>query len=236
MASSSGMESERIDFISAYCDRWCERCSFRSRCSAFAVQAAIAMTGDTEEGLELAIGRPRLEEEPAVPGRFAEFESGPPSEQEVAELVHEHRQQRDRVDDARVMVLARSMSKSAYIWLKGHGDATLTDPVLAEALAIAAWDAGLIAAKLRRALMVRDDGGDDDIDNRLQHDSDGTAKVALISIERSAHAWLTIAEATGEDAPAAIAADLADLRLEVEALFPKAWQFIRPGFDDCGRE
>jgi len=228
MASSSGMESERIDFISAYCDRWCERCTFTSRCSLFAVQAAIAMTGDTEEGLELAVGRPESEEEPAVPGRFAEFESDAPSEKEIDELMREHRQQRDRVDDAPVMVLARSVSKNAYIWLKGHGDATLADPVLAEALAIAAWDAGLIVAKLHRALMASDDDGDDDIDNRIQRDSDGTAKVALISIERSAHAWLTIAEATGEDTPAVIAAALADLRLEVEAVFPKAWQFIRP--------
>ena len=36
------MNVDRIDFISSYCDRRCERCAFTSRCSLFAVQKAIA--------------------------------------------------------------------------------------------------------------------------------------------------------------------------------------------------
>ncbi len=35
------MHGDRIDFISEYCDRWCERCAFTSRCSAYAVQALL---------------------------------------------------------------------------------------------------------------------------------------------------------------------------------------------------
>ena len=51
-------DSRYIDFISAYCDRWCERCTFTERCSLFAVQAALAMCeGDDEQAMELAIGR-----------------------------------------------------------------------------------------------------------------------------------------------------------------------------------
>jgi hypothetical protein len=53
------VDGDRIDFISSYCDRWCERCAYTSRCSAFAVEAAIAMCGDTREGFELALGNPR---------------------------------------------------------------------------------------------------------------------------------------------------------------------------------
>jgi hypothetical protein len=37
------MSGDRIDFISAYCDRWCERCALTTRCSAYAVEAALAM-------------------------------------------------------------------------------------------------------------------------------------------------------------------------------------------------
>ena len=52
------MHTDRIDFISAYCDRWCERCAFTERCSLFAVEAAMAMCdGDDEEAMELAVGR-----------------------------------------------------------------------------------------------------------------------------------------------------------------------------------
>src|SRR6476660_6512605 len=38
--------AERIDFISSYCDRWCERCAYTSRCSTYACQVAVAMCGD----------------------------------------------------------------------------------------------------------------------------------------------------------------------------------------------
>src|SRR5206468_3255294 len=34
----------RIDFIAAYCDRWCERCAYTMRCSAYACRVAIAVT------------------------------------------------------------------------------------------------------------------------------------------------------------------------------------------------
>ena len=53
------LRENRIDFISAYCDRWCERCPFTSRCSAYAVHVATAMCGgDFKAGLELAVGEP----------------------------------------------------------------------------------------------------------------------------------------------------------------------------------
>jgi hypothetical protein len=52
-----------FDFISAYCDRWCERCVFTDRCSAFACHAAIEMCGDIADGIELAVGKPRSPEE-----------------------------------------------------------------------------------------------------------------------------------------------------------------------------
>src|SRR5687767_7535995 len=55
------MNIDRIDFISSYCDRWCARCGYTSRCSAFAADAAVAMCGDDREGLELAFGRPHPE-------------------------------------------------------------------------------------------------------------------------------------------------------------------------------
>ena len=52
------MESDRIDFISAYCDRWCERCAYSSHCSVFTADTVIAMCGDVREGLQLALGAP----------------------------------------------------------------------------------------------------------------------------------------------------------------------------------
>ena len=52
-----GMSRNYIDFISAYCDSWCERCAFTERCSHYAVKCAEAMCdGDFRAALELALG------------------------------------------------------------------------------------------------------------------------------------------------------------------------------------
>jgi len=57
--------------------------------------------------------------------------------------------------------------------------------------------------------------------------------VALISVRRSADAWLTIADATGDAIAADLAGQLAELRDAIEESFPLAWAFVRPGFDEC---
>ena len=73
------MNPDRIDFISSYCDRWCERCAFTSRCALFEVQVAIGMCGNVEEGIELAVGAPHPEGQYAnpiePPDWVTEFES-----------------------------------------------------------------------------------------------------------------------------------------------------------------
>src|SRR5207245_8116664 len=57
-----------------------------------------------------------------------------------------------------------------------------------EAFEVVAWDAPLVGAKLHRALAARDrsqhDPGEWD-EHPVQNDSNGSAKVALISLERS---------------------------------------------------
>jgi hypothetical protein len=58
LAMPPAMSTDRIGSISEYCDRWCERCAFTSRCAAYAVQAALGMCGDLKEALHLAIGVP----------------------------------------------------------------------------------------------------------------------------------------------------------------------------------
>jgi len=82
------VESDRIDFISAYCDRWCERCAFTARCSAFACHLAIGMCGDSAQGLELAVGAPMPEdgkrEETVGERLMAELGTTMPTEEEMA--------------------------------------------------------------------------------------------------------------------------------------------------------
>jgi hypothetical protein len=236
------MNANRIDFISSYCDRWCERCSFTSRCSLFAVQTAIAMCGDVADGIELAVGRPPDEphahHSSALFQRIDDLEDSAMTRAERLEFDGREQDLNSRVDDTTIMYIARAFSVLAHQWLTARADTVRpgADHVMQESLEITAHDALFISAKLHRALS----GGDphersDDESHPVQSDWNGSAKVALISIERSEAAWRVIADATGEETPAMLADELRNLRREVETVFPKAWSFVRPGFDEPWR-
>lgn len=79
------MRSNRIEFISEYCDRWCERCAFTNRCSAYAVQAALGMCGDLKEALQLAVGVPMAVGD-TRPSRKLEFVEPTPEQQHAFEV------------------------------------------------------------------------------------------------------------------------------------------------------
>jgi len=66
-------------------------------------------------------------------------------------------------------------------------------------------------------------------------DSDGSAKIALIAIDRSIAAWSGLRTAIGPnetDDILSLLALLAGVRRETERLFPRARAFVRPGFDE----
>src|SRR2546426_11198766 len=124
------MNGDRIDFISSYCDRWCERCVFTSRCSLFAVQAAIGMCGDVANGIELAVGRPCEESQAntgsTLPQWSGEFED---SAMTLAERSDFERRERE---------IDRHIDK----WQAARGESACrcADHVIREALEIAAHD------------------------------------------------------------------------------------------------
>ena len=234
------MMGDYIDFISAYCDRWCERCAFTARCSAFATQAAIAMCGDFDEGLELAVGRPYPADGsplPEPPAWLAESDNAEATPEETADFDRRLQARRARVEETSIMKVAWAFTQVSHIWLQssGHTVRAAADTILQEAVTIADHDAVFITVKLSRALHGRDEyaHGDATGEHPVQNDWNGSAKVALISIERSESAWRSIAQATGEETPAALADQLRDLRAKVEKAFPGAWSFVRPGFDEA---
>lgn len=95
------------------------------------------------------------------------------------------------------------------------------------------WYQFFIAAKLIRGLRSRIDedyylAGDD------PRDSDGSAKAALIAIDRSISAWKLICELEPENADSIhrLLFQLEKMRSGAEREFPNARDFIRPGFDE----
>ena len=99
-------------------------------------------------------------------------------------------------------------------------------------LEVIRWYQFQIAVKLMRGISSRleeDEYGDEE-----WRDSDGSAKVALIAIDRSISAWKLISELHNENADSIrkFLLDLERLRLHAEREFPHARDFIRPGFDE----
>jgi hypothetical protein len=231
--------TDRIDFISAYCDRWCERCAFTSRCSSYAVHVATAMCdGDFEAALELAVGAPPSEDPVEAARREAfheELLKCQPTDAELDETRREEEGREERVDESPITTAAERYRTLARAWLESNSDVTVftSDTRLADAIEVAGWDACLIGAKLHRALHGRDEfmRGEAFDEDPVQNDWNGSAKVALISIRRSITAWATVAAAAGDPDAAAVAEELRRLEAEVERTFPNAWKFIRPGFD-----
>ena len=235
------MRTDRIDFISAYCDSWCERCGYTSRCSAFAVHAAVAMCGDFREALELAVGAPHpvnpSSDRAAQSNVWAGFDNLQPTEQELREFQRQEDARRSRIDETPIMRSAWLIATASHRWFASRSDAVraVADDVLREALDIVSWDSTFVGPKLARALHGRDDKDNDLDDDPVQNDWNGSAKVALISLERSEAAWQVIAQSTGDLTAATLAGQVADLRRAVEQAFPNARSFIRPGFDEPDR-
>jgi hypothetical protein len=234
------MPRRYIDFISAYCDSWCERCAFTQRCSHFAVQSALGMCdGDVERAMELAIGPPR------VPGkappkklleRMAEvLGDQEPSAQELERVGREIAERRDRIRRVRVAEASMDYAVAARRWFGEHkGIEDHPDPAVREAIETIGRDAYLIHIKIMRALDGRDENPDGMWFEKsaVQSDWNGSAKVALLSIQRSEPAWRAVATAIRDEAGSVLAGCLAALHEEMNREFPRAMEFRRPGFDD----
>ena len=100
------------------------------------------------------------------------------------------------------------------------------------------WYQHFIYVKLMRAVRGELDEREEELDE-YPKDSEGSAKIALIAIDRSIGAWGTIygLDSFQNEKILRIIAYLDRLREEIETTFPGARSFARPGFEkiDLGR-
>jgi hypothetical protein len=225
-------DDEYIDAIYSYCDRWCETCAFTSRCRVFADVAAHAAADDP--GFVAVVTAPPLPHIPPPPspevlamieGANEALASMTPEEIEAVRLprvAEEHEPLEDR---------ARGYGLAACQLMRALGHDGIHTP--SDSRAIVQWDSHLIPAKVHRALTGIDLIDDDD-DDGFPRDCDGSAKVALIAIDRSEAAWQEMARVghVAHDVAMPFVESLAWLRDELERVFPNARAFVRPGFDE----
>ena len=216
-----------VDGIYSYCDRWCETCAFTSWCQLFADSARDDAADDPS--LKPVVEAPPLphEVEPEPPPwmqeLIAEVESAAVTT--VGRDRPTPRRQPGR-DDHALLRRARAYSLNVHRWMAQQPDVERRDP--GDPLAVISWFAWMISVKIGRALSSRAYADPDDPD--CPRDHDGSAKVALIGIERSHAAWLRLAD-EGTSAFTFIS-DLVWIGEAVECEFPGARSFVRPAFDE----
>src|SRR5436189_4941846 len=113
-----------IDFISAYCDRWCERCSMTDHCSAFTANLAIAMCEDACDGLELAFGRAPDDDGivKPLPKWVEDFVEVEMTAAETAAFERKEEQRREKIEETALMQRAQGIVRLARQWLAARGE------------------------------------------------------------------------------------------------------------------
>jgi hypothetical protein len=240
-------DPKNIPGIYNYCDRWCERCQFTSRCLNYDLDeernldeldiSNEAFWNKVMETLHTAFDLIRdMAEEAGVD--LDEIE--PIEEEDDDTVVHIlsslSRNYADMVDqwmqDNEHLLVDEFEKQARRSGLKLVQSRTAVDPVpLKDIIEIIRWYQYQIHVKISRALGSKKD------ENRslddFPKDSDGSAKVALIGIDRSISAWGEMAGYFPEEKEVLrIIKFLTRLREMTEKEFPDARSFKRPGFDE----
>jgi hypothetical protein len=251
---------ELIPGIYNYCDRWCERCSHTARCMLFVREERYS--GDPQEHdlksdafwksmhnifsdtKELIL---RAAEAHGIDLSAVDQEE---LDRDVKAMKRRHR----RIRRDPLVVHATRYAKTVSEWfdrnessfqqknddlaslelmqLEGH-DPEAEAIGIHDACDVIRWYQLQIAAKLSRALSS--DGERESLDDEtLLADSLGSAKVALLGMDRSLAAWTVLRQAFPEHADEIldILVDLDRLRREGENRFPDARAFVRQGLDE----
>lgn len=224
--------NSHISGIHNYCDRWCEKCTFTSRCTNFAMHQ------------ELFNKRPYLDVDNKI---F--WEELSILMEACSELISESANKHDidieniPLEDMPSDEVKHPLSKLAVIYTKKSAEFikntnnsfknpdTTKGIKVNEAMEVIAWYSTVIPAKLSRAVNGLTKNDDNASSNP---DMNGSAKVALIGIDRSTSALCLVFKESikNRDEVIDLLSHLSKIKEGIEKLFPSAWDFKRPGFDE----
>ena len=247
---------EHISGIYNYCDRWCERCPFTSRCLNFEMSEEkfgdLQSADVTNEAFWEKLGETLHETLTMVKEMAAEKGI------DLDAIDIEEEQAGRRFVENSVAHMTTHLAKSyismtndwfdanVYIYEDEGGafeaisapNSTHSAPrkdtrPLIDGVDVIRWYQHQIYVKLKRAYHSIQDEKLEELDD-FPKDSDGSTKVALIGIDRSISAWGKILKflPDQEEKILGIVAHLERLRNRTEADFPDARAFVRPGFDE----
>jgi hypothetical protein len=248
-----------IPGIYNYCDRWCERCPFTARCLLYATEEEAPLDPEARDLHNAAFWdqmqeifaqtRQMLEELAAEQGidltAIAVEDAVKERRRRRARVKKEHLPQQAmkyveqvnawfRAEQGRFEQKQEELQTAANLALPGH-DPAADATAIADAVAVIRWYQHFIYVKLHRALCG--EANEDILDDEgkpFPRDADGSAKIALIALDRSLAAWAQLRAHFPDRADSILdlLVHLERLRRQAEARFPRARSFQRPGFDD----
>jgi len=246
-----------IPGIYNYCDRWCERCPFTTRCLNYETseqhfsepesrnihnklfweklsevfQQTIEMIKEMaeEQGIDLDnIDTEAIEEEEKQLKQSARNHECTQSSETY------HKKVDNWFDSAGNLFKVKSDELVKNILIEVPDlDPSVEATGIKDAIEVIRWYQYQIYVKLMRAVTGQLKGVPE-ITEDFPKDSDGSAKVALIGIDRSLAAWGILLKyfPSQEDEILPILVHLEQLRKNTEKAFPGAGAFVRPGFDE----
>jgi hypothetical protein len=246
-----------ISGIYNYCDRWCERCIFTSRCLNYAIDKEAF--GDTVRDLNNKAFWDKLylifQQTIEMIKELAEERGIDLSPLDIEVASDEISRQQNNAKNHKISLAAHNYSEMVDSWFEteyplfeqrqdelnsilkiGISGAELYAEAaeIKDSVEVIRWYQYQIYVKLMRALMREGSVDAKGKNSTLQSDSDGSALVTLIAIDRSMGAWGKLQEYFPEktDSVLDILVHLDRLRRMTEKMFPDARNFKRPGFDD----
>lgn len=222
--------------IANYCDRWCERCAYAASCTAFYL------------GSDVGVG---IRQEPYDRNWIDEVEG---SYESIIAMVLREKQSlhidavelsrnegfnislKDdllcRPESRELLTIAEYYAKSLGEWCKATGDERVEKVIGNRSVyQTIVYFQTSIPVKLFRALIGEDP---DEVDHPVQNDGNGSAKAVMGMIRESLRAWAWILMKKEEMKNIALKQVilLEEILRGLQEKFPRAEEFIRPGFDE----
>ncbi len=228
-----------------YCDRWCERCTMTQKCLTYLHEQEVKVESDSlnpDEENKNFWDQIRLAWEVTLEMLEEDAEEQGIDLDDVADVeLPEH-------IETPLEVKARNYGMNTFQWLKDKEQfisATAEQLVMindeatfikySDALEVIQWYGPFIGAKVHRAhleLKNRQNNPDDEFN--LYADNLGSAKIAIIAVQRSMDAFSVFYAAFKEmeDEILQFLLELSQIKKQLLKTFPGVMEFKRPGFDD----
>lgn len=226
-----------IPGIYNYCDRRCDRCRFAERCLSHLEAREHPSPPSEHPGTAIgavvggSIGR-ALEMVRIIAERQGLDFRVTPEDRARQERECEAQERRTLTDP--LVALSRQYALTTWPITRALWPIVMErgDEGIVEALETIERLCTSVSSKVYRAVRGTTEPDFDATD--LQSDPNGSAKIARLIIDESCRAWrvlMEIGRATADGVPARLVRMLDDLDVGVAARFPRAMEFIRPGFD-----